>query len=58
MEAGLAFFAACCCRRPIFSWPREGVMGDISAFALAIDLEIMPGDSPLKEYISVNTPCR
>lgn len=44
---GLAFLEACCCRRLIFSWPLEGVIGLFSAFAfaVAIDLEIIPGDS-------------
>lgn len=44
VEAGLDFFAACW-RRLTFSWPLAGVIGLFSALALAIDLEIIPGDS-------------
>lgn len=45
VEAGLDFLDACCCRRLTFSWPRAGVIGFFSAFALAIDLEMIPGVS-------------
>ena len=44
-EAGLDFLEACCCKRLTFSCPPEGVIGLFSALALAIDLEMIPGDS-------------
>lgn len=42
---GEVFFEACCCSKLKFSWPGAGRIGLLSALALAIDLEIMPGDS-------------
>lgn len=50
VDVGLVFFDACCCRILTFSWPREGVIGNFSALADAIDSEMMPGLSPLPEY--------
>lgn len=47
VEAGLDFLEACCCKRLTFSCPLAGVIGLFSALALAlaIDLEMIPGDS-------------
>lgn len=42
VDAGLDFLEACCCRILTFSCPREGVIGIFSAFAVAIDSEIIP----------------
>jgi hypothetical protein len=47
VEAELDFLEACCCKRLTFSCPFAGVIGLFSALALAIDLEIIPGDSAL-----------
>lgn len=38
---GLGFFDACC-RILTFSWPREGVIGNFSALADAIDSDMIP----------------
>lgn len=46
VEAGLVFLDACCCRILTFSWPREGVIGNFSALADAIDSDIIPVLSP------------
>jgi hypothetical protein len=41
VDAGVVFFVACC-KMLMFSCPRDGVMGNFSALAVAIDSEIIP----------------
>ena len=45
VDAGLDFLEACCCRILTFSCPLDGVIGNFSAFAVAIDSEIIPAVS-------------
>jgi hypothetical protein len=37
-DAGLDFFDASCCSKLIFSCPVEGVAGDFSALAIAVEI--------------------
>ena len=48
VDAGLDFLEACCCRILTFSCPRDGVIGIFSAFAVAIDSEIIPVVSSMR----------
>ena len=41
-EAGLDFLDADCCRMLTFSCPLDGVIGNFSALAVAIDSEMIP----------------